>query len=71
MTGPLSRAPAADVGTFVLSRVPGSNPPEYQGEVTVHTFVYRLRGAIELRDGRPVLVGRATWSPSYRSGQNP
>jgi hypothetical protein len=62
--------PGAEVGAFVLSRIPGSNPPEYQGEVTLHSFVYRLRGAVEMRDGRPVLVGRATWSPSYRSGQN-
>lgn len=53
---------ARPVGEFVLRRVPGVEPPEWSGEVTVHSFVYQLRGQVELRDGAPALVGRATWS---------
>ena len=50
-------------GTFSLRRVPGSNPPEWRGEATVHGMAYALRGEIEMQPDGLALVGSVLWSP--------
>ena len=50
-------------GTFTLRRVPGSNPPEWRGEATVHGMAYALRGEIEMKAEGATLVGPVLWTP--------